>query len=105
MLTASQITSKWQTNYSGSSQAMIDGSNAVQTAPGQLAAAQKNFWIQRVTASADKWAANVANVTLAEWKTAYQGLGIQRGQAGAAAKSNNYLNFITAYMAWLPGQV
>jgi hypothetical protein len=104
-LTPQQITTKWQTNYSSSGPAMTDGSNAVTEAPGVAAAAQKNFWLSQIQASANKWATNVAAVTLQQWKTAYQTLGITRGQAGAQAKSNNYLTFITAYMAWLPSQV
>lgn len=102
---ASQITAKWLTNYQGSAQAMTDGSNAVQTAPGQLAAANVNFWLSQIQANANKWAANVAAVSLQDWKTAYQQLGIQRGQAGAQQKQGKYLAFIQAYMAWLPGQV
>jgi hypothetical protein len=105
MLTASQITAKWLTNYQGSSQAMTDGSNAVSVAPGVAAAAAQAYWLTRIQASANKWATNVAAVTLPEWKSAYQTLGITRGQAGAQAKQGKYLTFITAYLAFLPGAV
>lgn len=105
MLTAAQISQKWLTNYQGSSQAMTDGSNAVQTAPGVAAAAQQAFWLSRIQASANKWATNVAAVSLQDWKTAYQTLGIQRGQAGATAKQSKYTAFITAYLQFLPGAV
>jgi hypothetical protein len=105
MLTAAQITAKWLTNYQGASQAMTDGSNAVSVAPGVAAAAQQAYWLTRIQASANKWAVNVAAVSLADWKSAYQTLGIPRGQAGAASKQNKYLTFITAYLAFLPGAV
>jgi len=105
MLTAAQITTKWLTNYQGSTQAMTDGSNAVQTAPGVAAAAQQAFWLQRIQASANKWATNVAAVSLQDWKSSYQSLGIPRGQAGAQQKQGKYLTFITAYLAFLPGAV
>lgn len=94
-------TAKWLSGYQGSSQAMTDGANAVQTAPGVLAAAQKQKWLAKLTASADKWATRVANVSLTDWRTAYTGLGIQRGMAGAAAKQQNYTNFYTQYYAFL----
>ena len=105
MLTPAQITAKWLANYQGSSQAMTDGSNAVQTAPGVAAAAQQAYWLSRIQASANKWATNVAAVSLADWRTAYQTLGITRGQAGAASKQGKYLKFITAYSSFLPGAV
>lgn len=105
MLTASQISQKWLTNYQGSTQAMTDGSNAVQQAPGVAAAAQQAYWLQRIQASANKWAVNVAAVSLQDWKTAYQTLGITRGQAGAAQKQSKYTTFITAYLQFLPGAV
>ncbi len=100
-----QVTAKWLTNYQGSATAMTQGAQAVTTAPGQLAAAQKAYWLQKITASADKWAARVSAVSLPQWQNAYVNLGIQRGQAGAQAKQNNYLTFITEYLNWLQGQV
>ena len=103
--TATQVSAKWLTNYQGSTQAMTDGANNVQQPPGQLAAAQKTYWLQRITASADKWAARVGAVSLPEWKQAYIGLGIQRGQAGAAAKQGNYTSYITEELAFLGSAV
>lgn len=100
-----QVTAKWLASYQGSATAMTQGAQAVTTAPGQLAANQKAYWLQKITASADKWAARVAAVTLPQWQQAYINLGIQRGQAGATAKQGNYLTFITEYMNWLQGQV
>ena len=105
MLTATQISAKWLTNFGNAQQAMTDGVNAVQTAPGQAAAAQVNLWLQRIQASANKWAANVSAVSLQDWKTAMINLGIPRAQQGAVAKQSKYTTFITEYMSFLSSQV
>jgi hypothetical protein len=105
MLTPAQIQTKWLTNYQGAATAMQQGAQAVQTAPGQKAAAAAALWLQRLQASQSKWAANVAQVSLAEWQQAYVNLGIPRGQAGAQAKQAKYGTFITAYMGFLANAV
>ena len=105
MLTAAQISAKWLTNFGNAQQAMTDGVNAVQTAPGQAAAAQVNLWLQRIQQSANKWAANVSAVSLADWKTAMINLGIPRAQQGAQAKQGKYTAFITQYAAFLNSTV
>ncbi len=105
LLTAAQIQAKWLANYQGSSTAMTNGSNAVTTSPGQLAAAQAALWIQRIQASQAKWQKNVAAVTVEQWRSAYQTLGIPNGQAGATAKQGKYGTFIQAYLTFLPGAV
>jgi hypothetical protein len=102
---ATYYTTKWLTNYQSSGPAMTAGANAVQTAPGQLAANQKAYWLMKVTASADKWAARVSAVTLPQWRDAYTTLGITRGQAGAQAKQGNYTAFMAQYLQFLPGAV
>lgn len=84
---------------------MTNGSNAVTTSPGQLAAAQAALWIQRIQASQAKWQKNVAAVTVEQWRSAYQTLGIPNGQAGATAKQGKYGTFIQAYLTFLPGAV
>jgi len=105
LLTAAQITQKWLTNYQGSTTAMTAGSNAVTSAPGQAAAAVAALWLQRVQASQAKWQKNVAAVTVEQWRSAYQTLGIPNGQAGANAKQGKYNTFITAYLQFLPSAV
>jgi hypothetical protein len=105
LLTATQIQAKWLANYQGAGTAMSQGAQAVQTAPGQKAAAQAALWLQRIQQSQPKWAANVAKVTLAEWQQAYITLGIPNGQQGASAKQAKYGAFISQYMAFLQNQV
>lgn len=105
MLTPAQISQKWLTNFGNGTQAMTDGVNAVQTAPGQLAAAQQQLWLQRLQASQTKWANRVAAVSLPEWKAAMINLGIPRAQQGAIQKQARYTAFITEYTSFLSGQV
>lgn len=105
MLTATQVSDKWLANFQNATTSMTNGVNSVNTAPGQLAAAQAALWLQRLQASQNKWATRVAAVSLADWKNAMITLGIPRAQAGAAAKQGNYTNFITSYMTFLSGQV
>ena len=105
MLTAQQVSQKWLTNFGNAATAMTDGVNAVQTAPGQLAAAQASLWLQRLQQSQAKWAARVSAVSLPEWKSAMINLGIPRAQQGAQQKQAKYTTFITDYMNFLSGAV
>jgi len=100
-----QVTAKWLTNYQGAATSMTTGAQGVTQAPGIAAAAAQAYWLTRIQASAAKWAANVAAVTLPEWQQAYINLGISRGQAGAQAKQGKYLTFITSYLQFLSTQV
>lgn len=102
---ASASSQKWLTNFQQATQAMTDGVNAVTQAPGALAAAQVNYWLQRVQASAQKWATNVGAVGLGDWKQAMISMGIPTAQQHAAAKQGNYTKFITAYTQFLQGAV
>lgn len=105
MLTATQISQKWLTNFENATTSMTAGVNAVNQAPGAKAAAAQTLWLQRIQQSANKWATRVGAVTLAEWQQAMINLGIPRAQQGAQQKQSNYTTFITAYMQFLQGQV
>lgn len=97
---ASNATARWVQGLSAATQRMKDGVDAVQTAPGVAAAGQKQAYIQGVTNSVDKWAANVAAVPLSDWKSAMD-LGISRVAAGAQAKQSKYQNFATKFYPYL----
>lgn len=101
MLTPTQISQKWLTNFQNASTAMTDGVNSVTTAPGQLAAAQSALWLQRLQQSQQKWSTRVAAVSLQSWQQSMISLGIPRAQQGATQKQARYTTFITEYMAFL----
>lgn len=105
LLTATQVQAKWLANYQGATTAMTQGAQAVTTAPGLKAAAQQALWLQRLQASAAKWAKNVSAVSLAEWQTNYINLGIPNGQQGAQAKQNKYGTFYSAYLTFLQSEM
>lgn len=69
-ISADTFAKRWKSGLDGAGAKIKDGINAVSTAPGQQAAEQRDVWLQRVTASADKWARNVASVSLQSWKDA-----------------------------------
>lgn len=91
---ADAIAVKWAQNLSQATQRIQDGVMAVQTAPGQAAAAQKQTWVQNTTASADKWASNTARVTKEEWQAAMIEKGLQRIGGGAQAAVPRFQTFM-----------
>lgn len=106
--TADQAAAKWKANASAATTAYTDGINAVTSAPGQKAAAQKNVYVQNVQASADKWARNV-NVPLADWQSAATTkgatnypVGINAGAAKQAAFMADFLPKVQAIAKSLP---
>lgn len=74
-ITASQFADRWGEGLLGAGSKIEQGVNAVTTAPGQEAAKQKDVWLARIQASADKWAKNTAAVPLEDWKASM----IQKG--------------------------
>ncbi len=67
-LTPEQFAARWETGMRGSGARIEQGVNGVTEAPGAKAAAQADLWLAKVTASRDKWAKNVAAVSLGSWK-------------------------------------
>lgn len=80
-----QLAANWANNLAGATARMQAGAQAVTTPPGQAAAAQQGVWIANVTASANRWAQNVAAVTLPQWQQAYIQKGLPRVAGGAQA--------------------
>lgn len=95
--TAQSITEKWKSRTSGATQQVIEGVQRVQTAPGQLAAQQKQVWLSRVQEKADKWENNVKRVSLAEWQQATVN-GAQRIAAGVNAKAHKMQGFLEEFI-------
>ena len=95
------ITKKWLANISSATQSITDGVNAVTVAPGVTAAKNKQRWLNRIMESAEKWATNVASVSLQDWQSAMVNIGIGRISTGAQAKQGKYLAFSQQFMPYI----
>ena len=84
-LTAQQISQKWSRNYTGSTEQMKQGANAVTVSPTQKAIQAKDRYIAGVTAAYNdgRYEAGLAKVTLADWREAYLTKGIPNAASGA----------------------
>lgn len=92
------VADKWASRLSASTTEITNGVNAVTTAPGQLAAAQKDLWLAKVMQSKDKWANNVGRVTLGEWKQKMLEVGVPRIASGANANKPKMAAFMTQFL-------
>lgn len=90
MPTAAQAAQSWQQGFGNAGTKWADGINSVSQPPGVAAAAAKDRYIQGVTQNADKFAANVSRVTLADWKNMSITKGQGRLASGAAAGAPKY---------------
>lgn len=100
-LTPQQIADKWAANLSASTSSITAGVNGVTQAPGAAAAAQADYWLQRVTASKQKFITNVGKVTLGQWKDAMINIGIPRVSTGAQANKGKMADFMTRFLPYL----
>lgn len=75
----------WASRLGGATQAYTDGVNGVQVAPGQLAAAAGDRWLQNTQASLPRFKANSAAVTREAWQQAAVSKGAPRLASGATA--------------------
>jgi hypothetical protein len=96
---------KWKTRLSAATQDVTNGVNNVTVAPGQLAAAKQQKWLQGVTGAADKWKRNVQAVSLADWQRMMTTVGIPRIAQGAQAKQSKYTNFAQQFYPFLDANV
>lgn len=90
MPSAADVAQRWQQGFSNAGPKWAAGVNAVDTAPGVLAAAAKDRYLAGVTGNVDKFAANVSRVTLAEWKNAATTKGQPRLASGAQIGAPKY---------------
>lgn len=100
-VTPDQMAQKWQSRLSGSTAEITAGVQGVTTAPGILAARQKQAWLARVQASQDKWARNVARVSLADWQNKMLNVGIPRIAQGAQANVDKMQAFAAEFLPYL----
>lgn len=100
-VTPEQATAKWVQRLSAAGQQITDGVRAVSVAPGQKAAQAADLWLQKVTASRDKWSRRVGSVTLGEWQDAMVNVGIPRIATGAQAKQHKVADFMSAFLPYV----
>ena len=90
MPSVADVAQRWQTGFGNSGQKWAAGVQSVKVAPGQLAAAAKDRYIQGVNSNADKFAANVAKYTASEWAQITVSKGQGRLASGAQAGVSKY---------------
>jgi hypothetical protein len=76
---------KWASQLGAATTAYTEGVQSVTVAPGQLAAAAKNLWLQNTQAAVNRFAANSAAVGLPAWQQAAINKGAPRLGSGATA--------------------
>jgi hypothetical protein len=89
-----QAAADWASRLSQSGDKIARGIDAVQTAPGQLAAAQSEVWAANTIGAKDKWKRNTASVGLQEWKDAAKNKGVPRIAQGATAAEGKMATFL-----------
>lgn len=95
------IASKQITQVSGATAAYRAGVQRVTVAPGQAAAAKRDKYLNGVTQSVDKWASNVAAVSLQSWAQAALDKGAQRLGTGISAARPKIEAFWTDFLPFL----
>jgi hypothetical protein len=103
--TPEQATAKWVQNIGQATERITSGVQAVQTAPGQKAAAAHQKWLTRVQESADKWRQRVGSVSLQDWQNAMVNVGIPRIAQGAQAKQGKMQSFMADFLPYLQNGV
>jgi hypothetical protein len=100
-VTADQAQAKWVSRLQGATTEITNGVNNVTVAPGQLAAAQSQKWLQNVQAAAEKWKRNVGAVSLEQWRMYMLNVGVPRISQGANAKQAKYGAFAQQFFPHL----
>ena len=95
---AADAAARWQAGFAGSGARWTAGIQAVDTPPGQAAAAQQSRYVAGVNQNANKWATRVASVSLAQWKQVSVDKGASRLAGGAQAGMAKYQARIAAVL-------
>jgi hypothetical protein len=99
-MTPDQIAAHWAQQLAGAGPKIQSGIQGVQAAPGAAAARQKQAYVAGVTAKADKWASNVAAVSLAEWQQAFINKGLPRIASGAQQAQPKFTQFMAKLLPY-----
>lgn len=81
---------RWATGFGGAGARWAAGIQAVDTPPGQLAAAAQPRYLAGVQNNVGKWAARTAGVSLAQWKQASIDVGQGRLSSGATKGKSKF---------------
>ncbi|MDE2106921.1 MAG: hypothetical protein KGL39_57435 [Patescibacteria group bacterium] len=100
-MTAGDLAKKQINAVNGAVAAYKAGVQAVKTAPGSAAAAQRDAYLAGVTRNVDKWAQRVGAVTLQQWMDATLTKGAQRLGPGITAATQKITAFWTRWMPTL----
>lgn len=92
---------KWSQNLAGSTEQIRAGVQAVQTAPGTLAARQADVWQNNTIAAKGKYIRGVQSVSLADWQQATIGKGLQRIASGAQASEPKFVAAMTRLLPYI----
>ena len=84
-LSPQEIAAKAASRASAAAPDYLKGVQRVTTAPGASAAQKKTKYVAGVNESADRWARNVAKVSLSEWQAAVEAKSSRYAQGVAAA--------------------
>lgn len=88
------VAQRWAQNLGAAGAKVQEGVNSVRTAPGAAAARQVNVWSQNTAAAAQKYARNVAAVSLSSWQEQTITKGIPRLATGATAAQPKMQEFL-----------
>jgi hypothetical protein len=95
----------WVTAMQGAGAKYTAGVQAVKVAPGQIAAARSDLWAQQVANAKQKFATNVAKVSLSQWQDAAANKGAQRLGTGATQAQQKMANFMSSFLPVLSSVV
>ena len=100
-VTAEQGANKWASRLSGATAEIQAGVQNVTEAPGIAAARQQALWLQRITASAPKWARRVSSVSREDWINSMVTKGIPRIATGAQAAIPKMTSFLNDFLPYV----
>lgn len=100
-LAPADVASRWSTGMANAGAKIQAGVEAVKTAPGMAAAANKQGYVAGVQSNVDKWASRVAAVPLATWQQDFINKGLPRIATGAQNAEPKVTNFMNQFLPFL----